>query len=147
MIILVTPQDGLLNMSQLEMKSLDTYIGKQMLIIAVHCIHMNLLLALGLSWFILGNSSFLYYAFKVYAQLNKTCRFPCGRWLAKSNDDGSTERLLVAELQQRQTNNNEGWRSLHLMIITTDFQNGQLSMLENVFLIMKLYCFPHLSRS
>ncbi|CAB4025560.1 DENN domain-containing 5B-like [Paramuricea clavata] len=34
-------------------------------------------------------------------------RFPCGRWLAKSNDDGSTERLLVAELQEKQTNNNE----------------------------------------
>ncbi|XP_028409168.1 DENN domain-containing protein 5B-like isoform X2 [Dendronephthya gigantea] len=34
-------------------------------------------------------------------------RFPCGRWLAKSNDDGSTERLLVAELQQKQNNNNE----------------------------------------
>jgi hypothetical protein len=25
-------------------------------------------------------------------------RFPCGRWLAKNVDDGSTERLLVAEL-------------------------------------------------
>ena len=35
--------------------------------------------------------------------------FPCGRWLAKSNDDGSTERLLVAELQEKQNyNNNEG---------------------------------------
>jgi hypothetical protein len=49
MIILVTPQDGLLNMSQLEMKSLDTYIGKQMLIVLVYCIHMNLLLTLGLT--------------------------------------------------------------------------------------------------
>ena len=25
-------------------------------------------------------------------------RFSCGRWLAKNMDDGSTERLLVAEL-------------------------------------------------
>lgn len=25
-------------------------------------------------------------------------RFQCGRWLAKNLDDGSTERLLVAEL-------------------------------------------------
>lgn len=24
-------------------------------------------------------------------------RFPCGRWLSKTNDDGSFERLLVAE--------------------------------------------------
>jgi hypothetical protein len=42
------------------------------------------------------------------------CRFPCGRWLAKSNDDGSTERLLVAELQEKQTNNNEGLRIIFL---------------------------------
>ena len=27
-------------------------------------------------------------------------RFCCGRWLAKSMDDGSTERLLVAELMK-----------------------------------------------
>lgn len=27
-------------------------------------------------------------------------RFPCGRWLAKNMDDGSTERLLVAELMK-----------------------------------------------
>ena len=29
-----------------------------------------------------------------------TCRFSCGRWLAKNMDDGSTERLLVAELMK-----------------------------------------------
>lgn len=28
------------------------------------------------------------------------CRFSCGRWLAKNMDDGSTERLLVAELMK-----------------------------------------------
>ena len=27
-------------------------------------------------------------------------RFSCGRWLAKNMDDGSTERLLVAELMK-----------------------------------------------
>src|SRR5438445_6650748 len=25
------------------------------------------------------------------------CRFPCGRWLGRDADDGSTERLLVGE--------------------------------------------------
>lgn len=28
-------------------------------------------------------------------------RFKCGRWLGKGVDDGSTERLLVAELMSR----------------------------------------------
>lgn len=28
-------------------------------------------------------------------------RFPCGRWLGKGIDDGSTERLLVGEMVPR----------------------------------------------
>lgn len=28
-------------------------------------------------------------------------RFPCGRWLGKGVDDGSTERLLVGEMVPR----------------------------------------------
>ena len=44
--------------------------------------------------------------------------FPCSRWLAKSNDDGSTERLLVAELQQKlNNNNNEGIFVVKIYII------------------------------
>ena len=31
-------------------------------------------------------------------------RFPCGRWLGKSVDDGSLERLLVAEPVSPETN-------------------------------------------
>ena len=34
-------------------------------------------------------------------------RFPCGRWLGKGVDDGSIERLLVAELVH-QTSDNDG---------------------------------------
>ena len=30
-------------------------------------------------------------------QLFYVCRFNCGRWFARSEDDGSVERLLVAE--------------------------------------------------
>lgn len=30
-------------------------------------------------------------------QLFYVCRFSCGRWFARSEDDGSVERLLVAE--------------------------------------------------
>ena len=33
-----------------------------------------------------------------------SCRFPCGRWLGKSVDDGSLERLLVAEPVSPETN-------------------------------------------
>uniref|UniRef100_T1IME6 DENN domain-containing protein 5B n=1 Tax=Strigamia maritima TaxID=126957 RepID=T1IME6_STRMM len=36
-----------------------------------------------------------------------TYKFPCGRWLAKGIDDGSTERLLVGELVPASTDNEE----------------------------------------
>ena len=38
--------------------------------------------------------------FQVDMILVDLCRFSCGRWLAKNMDDGSTERLLVAELMK-----------------------------------------------
>lgn len=34
-------------------------------------------------------------------------RFPCGRWLGKGVDDGSTERLLVGNVLPRQAANEE----------------------------------------
>lgn len=40
----------------------------------------------------------------IYNLLNT--RFVCGRWLGKGVDDGSTERLLVAELVPQTTDTN-----------------------------------------
>lgn len=34
-------------------------------------------------------------------------RFPCGRWLGRGVDDGSTERLLVATLLPKQVDGEE----------------------------------------
>lgn len=39
-------------------------------------------------------------------------RFPCGRWLGKGVDDGSIERLLVAELLSN-NNNTDGMYTMY----------------------------------
>lgn len=36
-----------------------------------------------------------------------TYKFPCGRWLGRGVDDGSTERLLVGSLLPRQQDGDE----------------------------------------
>lgn len=41
----------------------------------------------------------VYFIFEIFIFL--CFRFPCGRWLGKGVDDGSTERLLVGEMVPR----------------------------------------------